>query len=619
MSTTGPSQPATTVAGLDGDLSEFARALDVQGAQFAWLLGAGTSAMSDIPTATALILRFKHELYCAANNLDVQEVDPADYRVRARIEDYFDGKNGLPRKGDPEEYAVAFEKVYPSADVRADFITELCKGRTPNFGHYILAALMAVDRLRVVFTTNFDDLVEAGAHSLFERATLSPRPSLVEAALGDPDRAARALQKGTWPVVAKLHGDFRDVRLKNTVGELAVQDERMRQVFWTACTRFGLVVAGYSGRDRSVMQVLADALQEDRSFPAGIYWCYRPADPPDQAVVEFLLSARAAGRSVTAIAVDNFVELAGAVERAVRFPQEIRACLAQCRPAPIVVPTPLPGGPTRPYPILRLNALPLSRLPSHVRRLQETSPREIPEIRQALRTARARGLVARRSGGALVAVGREAELAAALAPLGITVTTDTEELDWVQTTVDPADLGLALDALTLGLGRTEGLRHVLSRRAHQVRVGDPTVPALQRLRSACRSLGGTVPGTAVSWAEAASLTIERRDDAWWLLVVPEIWVAPRPRNTPDAQSSEDQSEQLAIAEFIRERRATRYNRDSNAILDAWVRLLCGGRGPREVRTWNLVEGEGVDPVFEIVGRTAYSRPLSVAFTAAEST
>jgi len=61
--------------------SEFLRAaINVQGGQLAWLIGAGGSAMSGIPTAGQLIVRFKHQLYCDANGLDVQDVDPADAR-----------------------------------------------------------------------------------------------------------------------------------------------------------------------------------------------------------------------------------------------------------------------------------------------------------------------------------------------------------------------------------------------------------------------------------------------------------------------------------------------------------------------------------------------------------
>jgi hypothetical protein len=209
----------------------------------------------------------------------------------------------------------------------------------------------------------------------------------------------------------------------------------------------------------------------------------------------------------------------------------------------------------------------------------------------------------------LVAVGDENQIAIALAPTGVTVADEIDNFDWDQSIVDPADLGLAIDALTIGLGRTEGLRHVLSRRGHQVRVGDPKVASLERLRSACVSLGGVVPKTALTWAEAVALSIERRNGSWWLLTVPEIWISPPATAPTDENRAQRRADQAAAAEFTRNRRATRYNKNVNAILDAWVRLLCGGRGPREVRTWNLGNSDGVDPTFEIGGLTAFSRPL----------
>jgi hypothetical protein len=611
MDESSSSAAGSAVAAMEdvGEVGELVRALNIQGAQLAWLVGAGASAMSDIPTARALILRFKHELYCSANNLYIQEVDPADGRTRRLIEEYFDGRNGLPQLGDPDEYSVAFEAAYPSAGVRADLIASLCRGRRPNYGHYLMAALMAAGKLNVVFTTNFDDLIEIGANTLFESAGVDPRPSVVVGDLGEPDKAARALQRSSWPLVGKLHGDFRSVQLKNTVGELAHQDEAMRRVLRTACGRFGFVVVGYSGRDYSVMNVLIDALTDPGSFPAGIYWCHRTNEPPAEGVMDFVATARASGRQAQTIAVDNFVELAGRIERGVLLPQNVHDDLGQRRPPQILTPAQLPTGSMRRYPILRLNALPIVKMPRSVRHLSEPSPCELRDLQQALRSVRVRGLVARRSGGQLVAVGDEDQIANALEPTGITVANDVDDVDWDQSALDPADLGLAIDALTIGLGRTEGLRHVLSRRGHQVRVGDPKIASLERLRSACGSLGGVVPKTALPWAEAVALSIERRNGSWWLLVIPEIWISPSPTAPTLENRERRRADQAAAAEFTRKRRALRYNKNVNAILDAWVRLLCGGRGPREVRTWNLGSSEGIDPTFEIGGLTAFSRPL----------
>jgi hypothetical protein len=601
---------AASIADFEGELGVLARAIDVQGAQLAWLIGAGGSAMSGIPTAGQLIVRFKHQLYCDGNALDVQDVDPADARTRRLIEAYFDGSNGFPPRGDNSEYSVAFEAAYPLADVRADFIARLCKGMPPNYGHYVLAALMATNRLGVVFTTNFDDLIETAAQSVFDGIT--PRPTAVVADLGDPDKAVRAFQKSTWPLVAKIHGDFRSDRLKNTTTELQEQDSGMRHVLRTCCGRFGLIVAGFSGRDESVMGVLRDALTDDASFPSGIFWCYRPADTPAPEVVSLLHDARKAGRTAVAVPVDNFVELTGAIERTVQLPAPVRTLLEAKRPTRVVTPTAMPSGPTEPYPILRFNALPVTAMATDVRLLEERKPADLRELQVAVRKSRARGLVARQSNGQLMAVGNDAQLTAAFAPLGVAVTDHLSSVDWDGLDIDPANLGLALDAITLGLGRTQGLRHVLSRRAHQVRVADAKVDSLSRLKSACNSLAGTVPKTSLPWAEAVTLNLDRRDGRWWLVLVPEVWVPRGGVPTADGFAPQTTEERLAIADFIRERRATRYNRHVNAILDAWVRVLCGGLGTREVRTWNLGSGEGIDPVFEISARTAYSRRLQDA-------
>ena len=88
-----------------------------------------------------------------------------------------------------------FRLAYDDPADRAEFIRRLVAGARPNYGHYVMAALMAVDRLRVVFTTNFDDLPEQAARSLLDSPLVSPRRPLVTADLGDPAGAARALTR----------------------------------------------------------------------------------------------------------------------------------------------------------------------------------------------------------------------------------------------------------------------------------------------------------------------------------------------------------------------------------------------------------------------------------------
>ena len=500
---------------------------------------------------------------------------------------------------------------------------ELVAGARPNFGHYALAALMAADAARVVVTTNFDDLVEQAAREVLDSPVVEPRRPLTVASLDDSEAAGRALVRGRWPLVIKLHGDFRSVQLKNAPAELRGQNEKLADALRTICGQSGLIVSGYSGRDSSVMQVLTGALDSPHPFPEGLIWTHRPGETLAPAVTDLLTAAGERGVDVRSVAVDNFPELLGALIRLIRLPEQLRDRVDGRRPAQPRTPSAMPSGPTRLWPVLRLNALPLLELPAAARRLTEHHPADIGEFRVALRDARARALTARLRGGTLVAFGADIDLGAAGESLGVVPAGDTVPLEWPADDPDMAQIGLLTDALTLGLGRARGLRHVLrARRGHLVRVGDEVEPHLSGLRRAAGGrLAGTVTGTAVSWAEAVEVHVEARAGGWWLLITPEIWVAPPgslpapPGITPGSAEHirwrADQ--QRAAAGFVRERLARRYNSATSEILDAWVRVLVGSQ-PRAVETWHLPAGTGCDAVTRIGPVTAYSQPLITSDT-----
>jgi hypothetical protein len=614
-----PAVPAASgAAAFAGKLPDQALAFSRRAARMAWLLGAGASAMSGIPTAGALITRFIRDLYAAEQGFNIEELDLGDIRLREQLDRYYDRIPGMPSAGDPEQYAALFGRVYSDPSDRAGLIEELVAGARPNFGHYALAALMAADAARVVVTTNFDDLVEQAAREVLDSSLVEPRRPLTVASLDDADAAGRALVRGRWPLVIKLHGDFRSVQLKNAPAELRGQNEKLAQALRTICGQSGLIVSGYSGRDSSVMQVLTDALNSPHPFPEGLIWTHRPGETLAPAVTELLTAASRCGVDVRSVAVDNFPELLGALIRLIRLPEQLRARVDGRRPAQPRTPSAIPSGPTRPWPVLRLNALPLLELPAAARRLTEHHPADLGELRAALRDARARALTTRLRGGALVAFGADTDLAAAGKPLGVAPAGDTMPLEWPADDADSAQIGLLTEALTLGLGRARGLRHVLrARRGHLVRVGDEAEPHLSGLRRAAGgTLAGTVPGTAVSWAEAIEVHVEARAGGWWLLITPEIWVAP-PGSLPAPPGIKPGSaehtrwrtaQQHAAAGFVRERLARRYNSGTSEILDAWVRVLVGSQ-PRAVETWHLPAGTGCDAVTRIGPVTAYSQPL----------
>lgn len=249
-----------------------------------------------------------------------------------RIESHFDGANGLPPSGHPDEYAAAFEAVFPSEVDRRAYIDSAVTKGVPSFGHRVLGSLLASGQTHCVFTTNFDHLVER-CTALAEELLPGPRATaLAVAAIDSADRAERCLNESAWPLLVKLHGDYQSVKLKNTATELRKQDETLRTAFVNACNRFGLIVVGYSGRDSSVMEALTEALEGPSPFPAGLRWVVRGGNPPLEAVTQLMELATAKGVETEFVDAETFDELAADIDRQASFQAELSKHVREHRP-----------------------------------------------------------------------------------------------------------------------------------------------------------------------------------------------------------------------------------------------------------------------------------------------
>jgi hypothetical protein len=238
-----------------------------------------------------MIWEFKRALYCAREQVSIRTLaDLGDPALRKRLQHHFDQIPGFPAIDSPEEYAVSFETAYPSEGDRCKYLDARLSGATPSFGHFVLATLMKLDRVRVVWTTNFDRLLEDATASTF-----GTTGKLVVATLGEPQIAAEGIEEGRWPLLGKLHGDFHSRRLKNIETELREQDAALREALVDTCRRFGVAVVGYSGRDDSVMDALESALDGTRAYPFGLFWFHRDDAPLLPRVLRLIERARAAG------------------------------------------------------------------------------------------------------------------------------------------------------------------------------------------------------------------------------------------------------------------------------------------------------------------------------------
>lgn len=596
---------------------QFATKFALRPNQYAWFLGAGASASAGIPTGYAMIRDFKAQLFCQETKLPRREVDATDPLWVERIDDFFRRQAILPPAGDPTEYAKAFEAVYPSERDRRAYIDSQVKLGRPSFAHRVLASLLSNGNGPCVFTTNFDSLVETATTVAGQLLEPSKRRNLIVAAIDSAERAERCLAENDWPLLAKIHGDFQSIELKNTEGELAEQDARMRTVLIEACSRFALIIIGYSGRDASVMAALNDVLKENTSFPGGIYWVTRSPSELLPAVKELLLTSISKGVEAHIVQSQNFDEFAGDIADAVSLGEVLEQHIHAGEVAPIVRPVPLPTHEALDAPVLRCSAVRVLTLPTVARRLLLQKPVKISEIRKRLREAKARATVVV-AGNEYAAFGSDVGLLSALDEFGPTLA-GTVELNplahsWA--------LGLLYDALTKALCRGRPLHPRLQARGHSVLVsaGYPNEDE-QRLKKRLETLGpmkvaysadlhGSIPKLGYPFNEAVRIRLEQAASHWWCIFDPYTSV-DLPKEAEESTDGEPSPEEprsfqwkpSPAGDWLRERWAQRYNKKWSAIISAWSDLLKG-----EGRAFWLEDGQGIDAVFQIGAVTAWSRP-----------
>lgn len=600
---------------------EFARLFALRPQSLAWFLGAGASASAGIPTGYAMITDFKKRLFCQLSGTPLRDVDADDPLWAARINSFLDTRSSLPPANDPAEYSEAFNAVYPTPAARRAYIEEAIRKGSASFGHRVLAALLTTKRIPCVFTTNFDNLLETATTMTDQLVMPTERAHLTVAAIDNAARAELCLQESRWPLLAKLHGDYQSVDLKNTNEELKTQDAKMRGVLSGICGRFGLVVVGYSGRDASVREALIDVLTQPNAFSGGLFWVARSADSLLPAVKQLLDEVVKAGVPVSIVESQTFDEISADIADVTELPPALRTHVYQARPAPLLRDVPLPTVERRKFPVLQCSALPVLSLPKLALRIQLDEPVTITRARELLREAQVRCIVAG-TGRELAAFGANADLERAFVSIGGRIAgmieLDPDKDSWAR--------GLLYDALVRALCQRRPLFARLRRRGHSlivrgVQPDKPEVAAqhekqLAELKGAySTALTGTIPQLGFTFNEGVQIRLEKLSNGWWCAFEPFTHVE-LPRQEDDKAIAEVDSTDIPFQNFgrgdpaidwRRERWATRYNRAWAQIIAAWARMLSGERDS-PLLALGLKNDEGLDAEFRLSPITAWSRP-----------
>jgi len=579
---------------------DFARLSLIRQGQLAWFLGAGTSASAGVPTAAHMIAEFKAALYASAQKLDRSDIDADDPLWIDRINRYFNSAKGFPATGDPREYEAAFTQMYPAAEDRRRYIAAAAERGTPSFGQRILGALLATGHIPEVFTTNFDSLVEQSTSAANDLLDVAQRHPLRISALTNSDIAQRSLSQSDWPLLVKLHGDYRSDSIMNTAAELQSQDSVLRLVLTESVRRFGLVVAGYSGRDDSVMDALGEGLKAPHPYPNGLFWVLRSSTHLSRRVQAFLGAAEEAGVKTHVVVSETFDELLAGVARQANLPSPIATAFQARYPPPPVVDVELPSIEVADFPVLRFNALPVLELPQNV--ITASLSIENKALRDALRQGHAR-VDAISNGGEIVALGSDSDLRQAIGGALASTVLGVRTVDPVSDTVVR---GLLFQALTRGLTWDRPFRSHFRDGGHELYLSDPARFKSEEVRNRVAAslapfrtvygsdLYGALPKfDGRRYAEGVRLRFEYRLDSWWLLFEPFTWVEPHPeRLRPDP-----------VAPWIRDRWFKRRNREWAQMVAAWAAAIAPQ--PRTVvHAWTGDE----TTKFTLGGTTAWAVP-----------
>lgn len=569
------------------DLSEFLRAYPLRSPNIMWFLGAGASAASKIPTAYHMTWEFKRALFCSANRVPVSSCgDLSDEFVRNRIQSYCNSLADAPEKNSDAEYSYYFAKAYPNEEDRRQYIDKLVANGEPSFGHLALSALVRINAVQMLWTTNFDRMVEDSIVRLCGTSS-----KLNVATLGSHVSARLAMAEARFPLYTKLHGDFQSVKLKNTKSELQAQDEELRECLTDSVRSRGLAVVGYSGRDKSIMDALRAGLDGGRGYPKGLFWFTRDGVNVLDSVKELIDDAKAVGVDAHIIESETFDELLGDVLAQIpNLPSETQQLFDE-RPKRI---TNVPLATTRgSWPILRTNAFPIVNSPSVCRKIV-CDIGGYSKIRDAVKLSNADIVFGRRNVGVL-AFGADEQVRNAFDQHNIREFS-LHSIEPHRLRYDSAEHGLLFDALMRAISRERPI-NVERRRRKRFVIVDPekaSDPDYIELNTAVKQISGRVGKTSIGWKEAARIHMEYRMDGLWILVEPSIFLDDFEHDNAGNQAKD----------FVRERLARRYNTQWNQVLDAWATLLFGKEREIELRAFGC--GSGVDATFCVNRTSGYS-------------
>ena len=198
---------------------------------FALLLGSGLSRSAGILTGWEITLDLIRRV-ALAKGITEQADWAAWYHQEFKEDPNYSGLLEEISTSPDERRAILNSYIEPTADDRAN------ARKLPTPAHFAVADLVAAGFIRVIITTNFDRLLE---NALRDRGVEPTVVTSTDALLGaEPLTHSKCF-------ILKLHGDYKDARIRNTDQELSAYSPEYDALLDRILDEHGLVVCGWSG------------------------------------------------------------------------------------------------------------------------------------------------------------------------------------------------------------------------------------------------------------------------------------------------------------------------------------------------------------------------------------
>lgn len=257
------------------DISRYIDKKEELSPNYSVLLGAGASVTSKISSGGNLVEEWRKEIF-------LNECKDVDHNEILAILDDVDQRNKIIHEliklpggwyNPQNEYSSLFEKKFDLPSQRRKFVENLVDDKLPSIGYLYLISLINKKYFNTIFTTNFDDLIN---EAFYHFSNTRPYVCAHDSSIGSLSILSKR------PQIIKLHGDYLFDDIKNTLRETESLEVNTREKFIEFSKDSGLIIVGYSGQDRSIMDVLNYLVQQEEYLKNGIYWCFREGDQISQ-------------------------------------------------------------------------------------------------------------------------------------------------------------------------------------------------------------------------------------------------------------------------------------------------------------------------------------------------